>query len=119
MRELVNKSWGQEEIVVNDERSGYCGKIMRAEPPNKSRIERHMKKDEVFYVLDGVVVLELFGHGDEPRDRSTILLRSGDSYRLIPGHWHRFGAGENGTRFVEFSSFHSNEDVERRDSETV
>lgn len=111
--QVVQKSWGRELVIVNSKAAGYCGKIMQAEPPGTSRIERHGKKDETFYVLEGSLMLEVFGYGEIPVLENILYLRPGDSYRLTPGHWHRFSAGEKGTRFVEFSTFHEDADTER------
>lgn len=115
----VPKSWGRELIVVNaKEGSGYCGKIMEARPGKTSRIERHRTKDETFYMLSGALKLELFGNGPEPDSVIEVhILHAGIedvcSYRILPGVWHRFGALDPGTRFVEFSTFHDDEDTER------
>jgi D-lyxose ketol-isomerase len=125
---IVHKNWGHEEIVVNERKAGYCGKIMRARPGRASRIERHRTKDETFYVLDGCVRLELFENYDVPavptdaiagslpgqgEFHGRIDLQSGQGFRIPPGVWHRFGAMDPGTRFVEFSTFHDDADTER------
>lgn len=124
----VEKNWGYEIIVVNDQGAGYCGKIMHARPGRASRIERHRTKDETFYVLEGCVRLELFGSGDVPlvptdaiagslpgqdRHHGRVDLHVDQGFRILPGVWHRFGALDPGTRFCEFSTFHDDEDTER------
>jgi hypothetical protein len=65
--------------------------------------------------IDGEIVLEVWPHGlgNEP---SLVRLKaeSRDSIRLEPGTWHRMSTpmGVDGV-VVEFSTFHSEEDVER------
>lgn len=113
--ERVDKRWGFEDIIVNDEDANYCGKIMCMKVGVASRVERHGRKDETFYVLDGAVKLEIFGDGDEPDDPGwyTILYPLGPGFRIRPGTWHRFSAHLPETRFIEFSTYHFDGDTQR------
>jgi len=110
----VDKRWGHELIIVNDSDAGYCGKMMVMDNVYvQSRVERHRTKDETFYVLEGIVRLELFGSGPTPSETEIRHLHRGNSFRITPGTWHRFGTYQAGTQFVEFSTFHDDSDTER------
>lgn len=111
----VPKQWGKEIILVNEpDARGYCGKIMLAEPGATCTTERHRTKDETFWVVAGMLRLELFGEAERPDERPQVLiLEGGDSHRIRPGTWHRFGAVVPKTVFVEFSSYHDDADTEK------
>lgn len=112
---VVERSWGIEYWSINDAALNVCGKYMVMSATGSSRIERHLEKDETFFTISGVVRIELFGYGDEPQEEETILLRTGEAFRIRPLRWHRFSAAEEATTFFETSSAHSDLDVERRE----
>jgi quercetin dioxygenase-like cupin family protein len=70
-------------------------------------MHRHPVKHETFYVLEGHIDIELEG----------LQWRMGVSSSVViePGTWHRF-SNLTDTRavFVEFSTAHDDDDVERR-----
>lgn len=100
------KVWGYEDWIVNVV-GGYCGKRMKLWKDAACSVHRHHDKDETFYVLRGVMQVNL----REP-DEYHIMGR-GSILRIPPGRWHQF-IGVVDTDFIEFSTFHSDDDVERR-----
>ena len=52
---VVPKSWGFEIWVINVD---YCGKQLTVMPTKYCSIHKHLKKDEVFYVIDGSLRLQ-------------------------------------------------------------
>jgi len=108
---IVGKKWGMEEIIVNN--SLYCGKILYLKKGIKSSIHYHKEKDETFFVLEGEVILELFGGIYHELPDKTLILKKGDSHRLLPGQIHRFYTMNNKAKFLEISTHHSEEDTIR------
>ena len=49
----VDKLWGSEEWLVNDEVAGYCVKRMILKPGYVCSKHFHEIKDETFYVVEG------------------------------------------------------------------
>ena len=100
---LVSKEWGQEEWFENNEL--YCGKILTCRDriwSSGGRYHYHIEKDETFYILEGRLRLEVEG--------DTMILGSGDSYRVLPGQKHRFRSEDGSCRFVEVATQHREED---------
>lgn len=102
MINVVQKVWGSEEWLVNNEL--YCAKFLNLNKNSYCSIHWHKQKDETFYVLDGEIKLELFGE--------TIYLSSGQSIRLKPYTVHRF-TGITNSKILEISTTHSDEDSYR------
>ena len=100
----VNKPWGHEiRWAVNDK---YIGKILHINHGEKLSRQYHKIKDETIYVLQGILILEL-GMDKERNNQAekTIVLESGESYRIKPGTIHRFCAPIEGyVRLIEVST---------------
>ncbi len=94
----VNKPWGHEiRWAVNDK---YLGKILHIDRGARLSRQYHEVKDETIYVLNGVLILEL---GQDPIE--TIVLKEGDSYRILPKTIHRYLApAESYVRLLEVST---------------
>lgn len=101
----VNKLWGHEEWLVNDEEVGYCFKRMTLYPGYQCSLHFHEKKDETFYVISGTLLLSVHG--------VVHKLSAGNYFRIKPYEIHRFWTTDDVCVFLEASSFHSDEDVTR------
>jgi mannose-6-phosphate isomerase-like protein (cupin superfamily) len=103
----VDKLWGFEEWIANNEL--YCGKriFVKQKWSSKGNFHYHPVKDETFYVLEGVLQLDI---GLENGWITSNLLHEGHTLRIKPGAKHRF-RGYGGTcTFFEFSTQHLEED---------
>ena len=102
---IVNKDWGNEVWIVNATRAGYCGKAMfvRNVWSSKGRYHYHLKKDETFYVLSGVLLLDIYGD-------MRYRLNPTNSFRIRPNIAHRFRAEGANCTFIEFSTYHCDSD---------
>jgi len=110
--EKVEKTWGWEHWFANNEK--YCGKLIFVrynEWSSKGRYHYHKIKDETFFVVEGVFILDYYTKDNK---RKTIRLEKNESIRLEPGIKHRFkGAVKNGCKFIEASTTHMESDSYR------
>ena len=102
------KVWGKELEIVNN--NLYCGKELRLKKRFRCSIHLHKVKDETFYVLRGLIYLELMH--EETYQKKQFILRPGDIIRLYPGIYHRF-TGLKNSAFIEFSTTHRDSDSYR------
>jgi quercetin dioxygenase-like cupin family protein len=97
----VPKEWGEEQWIVNKE---YCGKKLILKKNRRCSMHSHKKKDEVFYLQSGKVLLEMSGK------KYTLL--PGDFVHVKPNAPHRF-TGLQDSEIIEFSTTHDEEDSYR------
>lgn len=97
----VKKVWGEEHWIVNND---YCGKKLVLKKNYRCSMHHHKKKDEVFYVVKGKVLLEA--------DGKKFVMKQGDSFRVKPGCRHRF-TGLEDSEIIEFSTHHDDKDSYR------
>jgi mannose-6-phosphate isomerase-like protein (cupin superfamily) len=90
---VIKKVWGRERIICNTPL--YCGKILYLSKGYRCSIHHHQKKDEVFYILKGKVLLEAGG--------KSYAMEVGDAIRIIPYLKHRF-TGITYAEILEFST---------------
>lgn len=115
VHKMVSKSWGSEEWFENNDL--YCGKILtvvKGKYSSKGAFHYHKIKDETFYIIEGTLLLHIV----DTEQKATIIkrLEKGDSYRVKPGVLHKFTSlTEDGCKFIEVSTTHSDEDSYRVD----
>lgn len=109
IREIVDKGWGYEEILVNT--SKYCSKILHMNKGKKLSWHYHKIKDETFYVENGKVIL-YYGNNEDILLANTKILNPGDTFHIPTGLIHRLEALEN-SRIFEFSTEHFDNDSYR------
>ena len=105
----VPKGWGYEKWIVNSEK--YCGKLLFIAKGKQCSWHYHKKKDEVFYVQSGKVML-YYGWDDDIELAKTIILEKGDKFHVPIRLKHRMYALEDSELF-EFSTEHFDEDSYR------
>ena len=100
----VDKPWGHEVRWATNEK--YLGKILHINRGKRLSRQYHEAKDETIYVLQGILILEI-GQDEEKnlKPEKTIVLETGESYRIKPGTIHRFCAPYEGfVRLIEVST---------------
>jgi len=103
MLKKVKKAWGSEEWIVNNEH--YCGKILNLKKGYRCSLHYHKLKDETFYILEGIVKMEV---GDR-----ELIMKPKESIHILPGMSHRF-TGLKDSKIIEFSTQHFEEDSYRK-----
>lgn len=97
----VQKEWGEEQWIVNKE---YCGKKLILKKNRRCSMHSHAKKDEVFYLQSGKVLLEI--------DGKSHTMKAGDFVHVQTGLPHRF-TGLEDSEIIEFSTTHDEADSHR------
>jgi len=105
----VPKGWGHEKWIVN--KSEYCGKLLFFNKGKKCSWHYHIKKDEVFYLHSGSLVVR-YSDEDDIEACKTIQLKAGDAFHVYRGLRHQMEALED-TELFEFSTEHFDEDSHR------
>lgn len=99
--EIHPKAWGEEHWIVNKE---YCGKKLVLKSGHRCSMHWHKIKDEVFYVVSGLVLMEVNGEAK--------VLKPGSKQYIKPLDKHRF-TGLLDSEIMEFSTTHMEEDSYR------
>ncbi len=86
----VEKPWGHEVVFALTEK--YCGKILFIRSGEQLSLQFHREKDEVVYVHEGRIQLEI-GEPGHPPDAEVV--GPGRAFRLRPGTVHRWRALED------------------------
>ena len=86
----VEKPWGYELIYGLTDR--YCGKLLFVRKGEQLSLQFHREKDEVIYVHEGRIELEI---GEAGRNPDTEVVGPGQAFRITPGAVHRWRALED------------------------
>ena len=106
---FVSKGWGYEKWIANSEK--YCGKLLFIAKGKQCSWHYHEKKDEVFYVHKGTLVV-YYSWNDDLELAYCVTLGEGDKFHVPTGMKHRMKALQD-TEVFEFSTEHFDEDSVR------
>ena len=109
------KDWGYEIPFANSAEKNYCGKELGILKNYRTSLHKHPIKDETFYVIAGVIHVEM-AIDDDPENLALTVLQVGEYLHIPTDTWHRMigiaAPGEH-ARLIEVSTFHSDDDVVR------
>ena len=105
-KQIVNKGWGYEEVLVNTEK--YCAKILHMNKDKRFSWHYHEIKDETFYIENGRIAL-LYSEDDDITNANVIIMTAGDLFHVPVGLRHQVIGLEN-SRIFEFSTQHFEHD---------
>lgn len=106
----VDKLWGSEEWIVNNEL--YCGKILRITAGHYSSWHYHLLKSETFQVVKGELTVFYSFDDDISKSRETTLM-VGECMDIPVGLRHRLCAFNGNVEFLEISTHHEDSDSYR------
>ena len=107
----VDKDWGHEIWMANNEKENYCGKILYIKFGHSTSMHFHQKKHETFYILEGALDIEIID--TITTDKYVKTINEGEVFvldRLIP---HRLVPKGGDVKFVEISSYQEDSDSYR------
>ena len=108
---FVEKDWGHEIWMANNETENYCGKILRINQGYKSSMHFHMEKHETFYVTEGTLQVILIDT-EQGKERNNMVLE-GNTFKIDRGQPHQLIAYDGDVELIEISTFHKDEDSYR------
>jgi mannose-6-phosphate isomerase len=86
----VDKPWGHELVYALTDR--YCGKIIFIRKGEQLSLQFHREKDEVVYVHEGRIEMEI---GDPGGALDIEVVGPGRAFHIAPGTVHRWRALED------------------------
>tara|TARA_R100000008_G_scaffold85548_1_gene75787 strand:- start:753 stop:1124 length:372 start_codon:yes stop_codon:yes gene_type:complete len=108
---VVNKKWGNEIRVVDNEDNNYSGKILNINQNEFTSTHFHSNKHKTFYVLSGTLTIEVI----EP-DTAELMsydVDSEETFEIEQNVAHRLLAKDGGVTVIEVSTYHDDSDVFR------
>ena len=109
---VIEKDWGREIIVVNNEEANYCGKVLEIDPGKNFSMHMHDVKEETFLCQSGCGRLMWVDTATGEVD--DTIIGGGDVVdvpRLTPHQIQNHGTEK--LVIVEFSTFHRDSDSYR------
>ena len=108
---FVEKDWGHEIWMANNEKEDYCGKILRINQGCKSSMHFHMQKHETFYITEGTLQVILIDT-EQGKERHHMITE-GSTFEIDRGQPHQLVAYDGDVEFTEISTFHKDTDSYR------
>mgnify|MGYP003121150186 FL=1 len=106
----IEKAWGYELWLANDEENDYCGKILHVNEGHRFSMHFHADKHETFYILKGKCRLRTVD--TKTTVQNIIELNEGDCYKIERLTPHQIEAITD-CDIIESSTFHRDEDSYR------
>lgn len=108
LEKIVQKGWGEERWIVNNEK--YCGKILKFNAGSRFSMHYHIDKEETFFVLKGHLKLKYFDLTNASEKIED--LHCGDVVDIPPCNPHKLEAIEDSS-IIEISTHHEDSDSYR------
>jgi mannose-6-phosphate isomerase-like protein (cupin superfamily) len=113
----VQKRWGHEKWFANNEEENYCGKELFINEGKHTSMHFHLKKHEVFYIIQGILYLSLID--TKTGIRKSVILNTGDKFEVAQGQPHQLIAHNGPVCLIEASTFHEDSDSYRISDELM
>ena len=97
----VEKDWGYELWLANNETENYCGKILYIKEGYKGSMHFHSEKHETFYILEGKLRVDTLN--TETAEKSVDILNEGDTFVLDRLKPHQLIAHEGDVKSVSYT----------------
>lgn len=108
----VEKEWGHELWLFNDEELNICSKILFIKKGSKFSMHMHYSKSENFFVQSGKCILRIHKMQQSSPQTVQTVLDKGESFFVDRLTAHQLEALED-TTIIETSTFHRDEDSYR------
>jgi mannose-6-phosphate isomerase-like protein (cupin superfamily) len=115
--ERVEKSWGVEQILCNNEQANYCAKLLILRPGEITSWHAHGTKHETFIALSDSVRVNLYPQGIAPDGEhyAKLIVKIGEEVIIKPHTVHQLINHDldKCIRVLEISNYHSDLDTLR------
>ncbi len=108
----VEKEWGYEKWLFNDEELDICSKILFIKKGSKFSQHFHDKKVEQFFIQSGKCILRIHQMQQSSPQTVQTVLNEGECFFIDRLTAHQLEALED-TTIIETSTFHRDEDSYR------
>lgn len=108
----VEKDWGYEKWLFNDEKLNICTKILFVKQGHKFSLHFHDLKRESFFIQSGKCVIRIHKMQQSSPQTVQTILKGGESFFIDRLTAHQVEALED-TTIIETSTFHRDEDSYR------
>jgi len=105
---VVEKDWGREIWMVNNQEEDYCGKILQINQGYNTSLHFHFEKNETFYIKKGMLQVDFICTLDGVP--MTQILNEGDTLTINRGQPHQLIAYDGDVEFIEISTYHKDSD---------
>ena len=110
----VEKKWGYELWLANNDQEDYCGKILYIKKGEHTSMHYHLDKHETFHVIEGVLRVDMLKNKRKPHvDSFTMHCHEGESMEMESWRPHMLMAEDDNVVIIEISKFHKDEDSHR------
>jgi quercetin dioxygenase-like cupin family protein len=107
----VDKEWGHELWLANNEKEDYCGKILFIKKDCSTSLHFHSKKHETFYILEGKLKVDMVN--TLIGKKVSYTLKEGETFEIERNDPHKLIAHKGSVKFIEISTFHEDSDSYR------
>ena len=108
---IVDKPWGSETWICNNEAEDYCSKLLYIKKGHSTHMHFHIAKHETFYVISGQLFLShLDTSNAETIDR---VIFKGETVEIPRGLPHKLEAQGSDVELIETSTYHRDSDSYR------
>jgi quercetin dioxygenase-like cupin family protein len=112
----IEKDWGYELWLANNEEKNYCGKILFIEKDKSTSMHYHEEKHETLHVLSGKLMVKLQGNNEKYQiQTSFVICEQGQSIEMPQEQVHKLIAHGEDLTLIEISTFHKDKDSLRLD----
>ena len=110
----VEKTWGHEIWLANNDKENYCGKILFIKAGHHTSMHYHLDKHETFYVLEGELRVDMLRDRNQPDAHPfTMTVKQGESMEMEREQAHMLIASGGNLTLLEISTLHKDEDSHR------
>ena len=109
--QVVNKTWGSEIRIVDNEENNYSGKLLNINQNESTSTHFHSKKHKTFYVLTGTLHVEVIE--PESAELMNYSIDSEETFEIEQNIAHKLYAKDSGVTVIEISTHHDDGDVYR------
>ena len=106
----VEKPWGHEIWLANNEEENYCAKILFIKKDKSTSMHYHLDKHETMHVLRGTLMVDGLQDRHSQAYRFSMRAEEGESLEIERSRAHKLIAHHEDLTVIEASTFHKDED---------
>ncbi len=108
---VVNKTWGKEIWLANNQKEDYCSKILHIDSGKNTSMHFHVLKHEIFYVQEGTLRVDFLNTLD--CQVTSVYVNQGETLEVDRVQPHKLIAENANVVLIETSTYHRDSDSYR------